>query len=355
MDEILRISRGQVDSGPGPVARPWRVGAVLRARVMTAGSGNGRAVVLRIQGRDYTVDLGWPVTRGEVLRLRVIGDGENPLLQRVVAAPASEGGTTLQNILRELISRQIDLVAGAAVLLRAAARGVSEPGQSLLRQVLATQATFSQVADPGGLKAAVQGAGLHLENRLAAGLAPYTGERKALLLSLTDWLGNSDLAAGKGHLEILVKTVRGLLARHEVAQMLSRGTDGRLLWVMELPLVVAGGMSLLSMEIEVKPDSAAEKEDGVHRRTWQVRLNVGLEPMGSLDIRIRSEFGTVSARFVAERKHTVRQLSQALPDLARDLKRQGIVPGRLTCERGSPADSVVATVCRGLAAVDIRA
>lgn len=358
MDQILRIARGPVDPGPGPAFRPWRVGEVLRARVVAVDPGNGRSVVLRIQGRDYTVDLGWPVTRGEVLRLRVVGDGKNSLLERVVpaAAPASEGGATLQNILQELVSRQIDLVAGMAVLSRAATHGVSEPGQNLLRQLLAARPDFSRLADPGELKAAIQGAGLHLENRLAAGLALPAGERKALLLNLIDWLGDLDLSTGKGRLKTLAKAARGLLARHEVAQMLSRRTDGTLLWVVELPVMVAGSMSLLSMEVEIDPDSAAEEdEDGAHRRIWQVRLNLELEPMGSLDIRIRSESGKVSTRFAAGREHTVHQLRQALPDLARDLERQGIVPGRLSCERGSPADSAVAAMCRGLAVVDARA
>ena len=315
------------------------------------------------------------------LRAQVIGAAESELIGALAAAqdltaPAPKAPTAappdpvkqaIDTVRAAAAGRQASLAPLLADLVQAQASPALPPAlRAAIGQVLALQTPLDVPPGADAVKQAVAQSGLFLEAHLAAaGPDPAPPDLKAALLTLQRALAagpaaetapppqriapparggaltgqppapatlppTADLAAIVGRLRPQAEQA---VARQVLHQLASLPDAPATAWMFELPLATPQGPALAQFEIardapEPGADDAAP--------AWQVRFAIDLEPLGPLQVHLRSNGERAAVTIWAARDEALASLRGEGGELARAL------PADVTFRLGAPKAKVPA-------------
>ncbi len=236
----------------------------------------------------------------------------------------------------------------------------SSPGASTplplgrVRRLLQGLPTRGGEIDAETIRRAFQESGLFLEANLVRGRASGDDLKLALLRLLRQLRGavphSGKAAPGGSHRgalpmspspasELLAATEGGV-ARLLVHQLSSLPTTDSTpqVWQFDLPLRTPEGWDNLLLRFEKEARSAGEEAEP----PWSVTLELALEELGPLRVRLRLVGDTLSAQFTASRPDSARRIGEAMPRLSERLRHAGLEVGRLQVAQGetAPPDEV---------------
>ncbi len=190
---------------PQPVALQLQVGQQLQATVLENDAGK---ILLTIGNRQLSADSSLPFEPGQVLSLRVLRVGQQPVL-RVVAA-LQESATAMA--VRMLLPRHgptTPLLASLSQLTAIPGAPLPRVVDRIARALVRSLPDVAALTTPAGVRTAIQHTGTFLEHRLA--LAAGTGSSVAvsfdsdfkvnllrLLQQVRDWPGGDQSTAPAG-------------------------------------------------------------------------------------------------------------------------------------------------------------
>jgi hypothetical protein len=332
-------------------ASSWTVGRLLRA-VVEARSPEG-AVTLRVGGFLLEARSELPLRPGQSLTLQVAAGGPLTVLRVVPEATTDTAETdAINRALRQALPRQgeirplLDALAG---LTRAP--GLLPPAATALAdRLLSNLPPVQTLTDASALKQAMLDSGQFLEARLARGDAAPTRDLKAMLLQLQTLLRDAPSAPARGDapgnippaadtegaaIAGLQQCTEAALARLVLNQIdsLPRDASAATPLVVELPLRWGERPGVLRLHIE--PDDAARRETRA-APGWTVWLSLEPGDLGPVHCRLQLSGECVSTAFWAEREATAALLRDNLDELQAGLQREGLTPGHLHCQAGTP-------------------
>ena len=133
----------------------------------------------------------------------------------------------------------------------------------------------------------------------------------------------------------LLQQVESSLARLQLNQLASQGTDGdqRQVWLLELPVRRDQAVDVLHLRIERETENDGANRTGTG---WTVRLAFDLDGLGPVQARVGLHSGLVSTAFWSERAATNDLLQRHLNELRQQLLAAGLDVGSMSCQVGQP-------------------
>ncbi len=184
------------------ILRSWQIGQIFTAEVL-APAADG-ATLLRINDALISAQTALPLMPGQTLQVKVVANGEPPLLQMVnpQTAAATTAAETLNQSLRAALPRQTPLSPLLANLdwlaqtKNGSLSGLSPAVVETARQVFSRLSTPQDLSTSEGLSASLQRSGIFLEARLSqADTTVLESDFKAGLLRLREVLLTSEATA----------------------------------------------------------------------------------------------------------------------------------------------------------------
>jgi hypothetical protein len=371
-----------------------RPGQVLLAKVLA----QPRPDIARLLIQDVPVSArtNRPLPLGSTVQLTVIKGGETPELR--VHDP--QRPPTAQDVLRVALPRQIPLgesITGLRDLAPRLMPVLSGAARDILKTLLETTPPARQLTAER-LQQQVRESGLFTEARMARGLPPESGDRKALLMRLAAALpqrpgasnstgttttagssigttaaagstgsshaagqlsralllgsavenlkavasqsqpANTQLTPEQLAIQRLWRLIEGSIARIQTQQAASlpADNDSRPAFQLEIPVALPGG-ELQALELRIEQETPKEgEEQEAAEAGWLVTIGFHFDQMGPVKAGVRLADGRIFTTFWCERTEAVARFDRMLPELRRNLEAAGLEVGNLAASQGTP-------------------
>lgn len=364
---------------------------------------------------QFSSPLPATIRSGQTLKLEVINPGKLPALKilnpsasilsnNITDALANKNAIT--QALRATLPQQIPLpplLANLSVLAQknnTIAPKLPQPLVEIVRNIVEQLPSTKTINSGEGLKQAVTQSGLFLETKLAQSLLPnqptaipatpnisidFKGGLLSLLVSLFTLTkatpgANPPRAANMRapflpHLHLqaqpatqpsltqqmnlqqtlleLLRNVEGGLARLQLSQLISSGTeeDGRRLWALELPVRNGENIDLIQLRIQKEKEGREKKKNAL----WTVNLAFDLAGLGPIQVRVMLTNGTINTTFWSEKTQTTELINDHLDILHQRFEEVGLTVGVLESHKGQAPEIVTADSSQPDALLDVQA
>jgi hypothetical protein len=321
-------------------------GQVIRARVEQVQPGG--TVILRFGDLTLPVMTQLSLSRGQELLLKMtsaeprasfsilrVVSAQEPTRREPAAPVASEPGSPGRQI-QALVSKQLPASTLLRFLQLPAEHGSLAPSVAAQWGAYSKQWPVPQdLVHPEKLLRALTDSGLLMEAKLARlpGAGNAANSASSLLgdLKLALWqflaIGTPVQAQVALPPEVrnlrdkLRRLVEGVSAQISLRQLhaVNQAEAGNFHWSMELPLMLGGQFCPLSVTISGERALAQQQAED----SWQVELEIDLEPLGPLLVSLYVRDQRVSVSLQAQRESAVEALHAGLSDLETTLQEQG--------------------------------
>ncbi len=138
------------------------------------------------------------------------------------------------------------------------------------------------------------------------------------------------------------------LARLELSQSNLAAKDRPVNLTLDIPIMDDQGASIFHLRIKEDEKKSGGTKREVQQAGWTVELAFNIEPLGTVNTRIKLGSSKVSTTFWAENESTAGIISQLLPLLNSKLTSLGLEVDTMTCFNGTPPQPPHITSDRGL-------
>lgn len=347
----------------GSAAQSWRIGSVLSARPLGAGTDGFQ--VLQIGALTVETAIGGNAFPAQ-FQVRVLSLGAQPLLEMLLPGTVE---STMQRGLRQRLPQQNGYAPLLATLGSLSQRPMLRQLSPALRAALAALdqsiPTPADITAGEGLRLAISRSGLFFESLLAhpdgAAASAMEQDWKGALLRLLGLLDKRPPSSGSASrndtpppmlkrglqpqqreplpqlegddanvnplLDRLRDDVKGALARVEVAQLEASALPG---WMIEIPLHGEDGHDVLQLHLASTRDEA----DG--SMEWTMGFALDLPVLGPIQGELQLRALRLSLRLWAESSLTAQRLERQFMPLRQRLAACGLVLDQLSCQVGRP-------------------
>ena len=287
---------------------------------------------------------------GQVLKLEVVKTGALPELRIVwPEQPGSTDASVLQNALKQLLPKQVNLGDFALALRQMAASSTEKahPISTAIQDALGSFLSKEELMTAEGVKKGIDNSGVFLEAKLAQQLTPQ-GDIKGQLLALANTLQktlsaqvnaglalavNQDLSEPLEAAHALLTKTEGALARIVLDQLASlpQENEPQTAWQLSIPFTDGAHTNAATLTI---------KREGHYNSlhsppNWSVVLELNPPGLGTLNCKISLVNDKVDTYFWSESESSALQVQDHLDVLAQRYSEAGLTAGHLNVVDGA--------------------
>ena len=326
--------------------KAWQIGQILKASVLEQLSNT--TLLLKIGNTQFTAKTNLSIPPGAELQLKVIKQGEQPLL-KIISLPSSKTETSLA-ALRQAIPKQAPL-ANLFPVLKLMDQHLPQVIQQAVQSLQAGISSRMDLLNPEGIKKALNESGIFLESNLSDQKLDKTiqGDLKGKLLRLTDLLRNENLtqnqSAAKNNLlsqladnkaiTDLQRHVESTLARIQLNQLNSLpNTDPHSqVFLLELPVKDKENIDVFSLKINEEDQQKTHQESS---KRWSIQLSFNLDGLGNIHTKLLLGSERIQASLWAEKETTFDLIKTNLHQLRERLTDVEFIDPDVKCFKGKP-------------------
>jgi len=326
--------------------KAWQVGQILKASVIEQLSNT--TLLLKIGNTQLTAKTNLSLPPGAELQLKVINQGEQPLL-KIISLPNSKTETNLA-ALRQALPKQAPL-SDLFSALKVVDHRLPQILQQAVQSLQAGLSSRMDLLNPEGIKKALNESGTFFESRIndQKQVNNVHADLKGKLLRLADLLRNENLTqhqnAGKNNLLSLLadnkaipelqRHVESALARIQLNQLnsLPNSEQHSQAFLLELPVKENEHIDVFSVKINEEDQQKTDQESS---KRWSIQLSFTLDGLGNIHAKLILGGEKVHASLWAEEEKTYELIQNNLHQLNERLTDVKFIDPDVKCFKGKP-------------------